>query len=66
MAIQIPKISDIPEEERTPIVLSLLEVIHALKEEIQQLKDEIPRLKGQKTRELVIHDEKVIKPDQLS
>lgn len=50
MTVQIPKISDIPEAERTPLVLILMEAITQLKEEIQLLKDEIARLKGQKPR----------------
>ncbi len=52
--IQIPKI---PEEEKTPIILRLLEIIEQQSEtiilqaeEIQQLKDEIARLKGQKPK----------------
>ena len=43
----IPKIS---EEEITPLVSQLLEVIQQLKEENQNLKDEIARLKGQKPK----------------
>lgn len=50
MTVQIPKISDIPESERTPLVLMLLEALAQLKEENQLLKDEIARLKGQKPR----------------
>jgi hypothetical protein len=50
MTVQIPKISDIPEAERTPLVLILLEAITQLREENQLLKDEIARLKGQKPR----------------
>lgn len=50
MPFQIPKISDIPEAERTALVLLLLEALAQLKEEHQLLKDEIARLKGQKTR----------------
>jgi len=45
-----PKIPDIPEEERTPLVVALLEIIHLQQEQIQTLKDEIARLKGQKPR----------------
>ncbi|MCP4682015.1 MAG: transposase, partial [Desulfobacterales bacterium] len=52
--IQIPKI---PEEEETPIVSQLLEIVEQLSvtallqaEEIQLLKDEIARLKGQKPK----------------
>lgn len=50
MTVQIPKISDIPEVERTALVLLLLEALAHLKEENQLLKDEIARLKGQKPR----------------
>jgi hypothetical protein len=96
MTIRIPKLSEIPPEEQTPLVGMLLEVIHGQQEQIQQLKDEIARLKGQtpkptikpstlekpgkpeavasekrpgsakrtKTVELVIHEEKVIKPEE--
>ncbi len=52
--IQVPKI---PEEEKTPIVLQLLEIceqhsviIHQQAEIIQQLKDEIACLKNQKPK----------------
>jgi hypothetical protein len=41
---------EIPEEERTPLVLALLEIIQFQREQIQELKDEIARLKGQKPR----------------
>ena len=50
MAVQIPKISDIPEADRTPLVLLLMEAVTQLKEENQLLRDEIARLKGQKPR----------------
>jgi len=40
------KIPDIPESEKTPIVLLLLEIIADCRLEIQQLKDEVARLKG--------------------
>ena len=43
----VPKI---PEQERTPVVAELLEIIGRLREEIQRLKDEIARLKGQKPK----------------
>jgi len=43
----IPKLPDIPEEERTPLVVALLEIIQLQQEQIQALKDEIARLKGQ-------------------
>lgn len=45
-----PKIPHIPEEERTPTVVALLEIIQALLEENQQLRDEIARIKGQKPK----------------
>jgi hypothetical protein len=41
---------DIAPEERTPLVVTLLEIIAQLREEIQQLRDEIAILKGQKPR----------------
>jgi hypothetical protein len=44
------KIPNIPEEERTPLVVALLEIIRFQQEEIQELRDEIARLKGQKPR----------------
>lgn len=40
------QVSSIPEEERTPLVIQLLEIIRQQAEDIQQLKDEITRLKG--------------------
>jgi hypothetical protein len=42
--------SQLPDEEKTPLVLQLLEIIQMQAEEIQKLKDEIARLKGQKPR----------------
>ena len=91
------KIPQIPEEEITPIVAALLEIIQKQAEEIQGLKDEIARLKGQKpkpkikpsnldkntdpsppqkdskpkrttrskTKELVIHEEQKLQPENL-
>lgn len=47
---KIPRIVDIPEEERTPLVVTLIEIIQLQQEQIQALKDEIARLKGQKPR----------------
>jgi len=44
------KLPEIPEEERTPLVVSLLEIIHYQQEMIQGLKDEVARLKEQKTK----------------
>ena len=49
-SLKIPRIPDIPEEERTPLVVALLEVIHLQQEQIQELRDEIARLKGQKPK----------------
>jgi len=46
----IPKLSDIREDQRTDVVVALLEVINRQQEAIQQLKDEIARLKGQKPK----------------
>lgn len=46
----IPKIPEIPEAERTPLVVALLEIIRIQQEQIQELRDEIARLKGQKPR----------------
>ena len=46
----IPKIPAISEEERTPLVSALLEIILIQQEEIQELRDEIALLKGQKPK----------------
>jgi hypothetical protein len=46
----IPKIPEITEAERTPLVVALLEIIRIQQEQIQELRDEIARLKGQKPR----------------
>ena len=46
----IPKIPPIPDEQRTPLVVALLEIIHMQQRQIQELKDEIARLKGQKPK----------------
>jgi hypothetical protein len=43
----IPKLSELPPEQVTPLVLVLLEICHHQQEQIQQLRDEIARLKGQ-------------------
>jgi hypothetical protein len=56
--MSIPKIPKICEEERTPVITTLLEIISLQQEMIQQLKDEIAILKGQKPRPK-------IKPSQL-
>jgi len=42
------RLSQISEEEKTPVVLELLEIINFQSEEIQKLNDEIARLKGEK------------------
>lgn len=44
------KIPNILEEERTPLVVALLEIIRFQQEQIRELRDEIARLKGQKPR----------------
>ena len=36
-----PKLPHIPEEERTPVVVALLEIIQILLEQNQELRDEI-------------------------
>lgn len=46
-AVKLPQIG---EEERTPLVVALLEVIHYQQEQIGILKEEIARLKGQNKR----------------
>ncbi len=46
----IPKIPTVPEEDRTPLVVTLLEICSQQKELVQSLKDEIARLKGQKPK----------------
>jgi hypothetical protein len=45
-----PRIPHIPEEERTPLVVALLEIIQLQQEQIQELRDEMARLKGQKPK----------------
>lgn len=45
-----PKIPEIPEDERTPLVVALLEIIRIQQEQIQELRDEIARMKGQKPK----------------
>jgi hypothetical protein len=52
------KIPKIPEEERTPLVATLLEIIEVLREQLQEQRDEIARLKGEKAKP-------VIKPSSL-
>lgn len=46
----IPKIPEVPEAERTPAVVGLLEVCYRLRELAQALQDEIAQLKGQKPK----------------
>jgi hypothetical protein len=43
-------ISQIPDDEKTPLVVQLLEITQLQSEEIQNLRDEIARLKGQTPR----------------
>jgi hypothetical protein len=43
---KVPKLPDIPEEERSPFVVELLDVIHYQIELIQALRDEVAVLKG--------------------
>ena len=45
-----PKIPDIRDEERTPLVVALLAIIRLQHEQIQALKDETARLKGETPR----------------
>ena len=45
--LKIPEISD---EERTPLVTALLEIVQIQQELIQEFRDEIARLKGQKPK----------------
>ena len=48
--MSIPKIPDVSEEDRTPLVATLLEIVKLQQEQIQALRDEIAILKGQKPR----------------
>ena len=50
--LKIPEISD---EERTPLVTALLEIVQIQQELIQELRDEIARLKGQKPKPGIKH-----------
>jgi hypothetical protein len=45
-----PKIPEIRQEELTPLVTALVEIIRIQQEQIQELRDEIARLKGQKPK----------------
>ncbi len=47
---KVPRVSDLPPDQVTPLVLMLLEICHRQQEQIQQLRDEIARLKGEKPR----------------
>jgi hypothetical protein len=47
---KMPKIPKIREEERTPLVTTLLEIIYVFIEMFHAFKDEIARLKGEKPR----------------
>ena len=44
----IPKVPPIPEQERTAVVVALLEIIQLQQERLQALTDEIARMKGNK------------------
>jgi Transposase IS66 family len=50
LMMSLPKLPEIPDDERTPLVVALLEIIQLQQEQIQMLKDEIARLKGQSPR----------------
>ncbi|MGO8823340.1 MAG: hypothetical protein ACLQO6_19230 [Desulfomonilaceae bacterium] len=45
-----PKIPEIREEDRTPLVTAPVEIIRIQQEQIQELRDDIARLKGQKPK----------------
>ena len=45
-----PRLPDIPAEERTPVVVELIEIVHYQMEMIQILRDEIAILKGNKPK----------------
>ena len=47
---KIPQLCELPAEQVTPLVLTLLEICHHQREQIQQLRDEIARLKGEKPK----------------
>ena len=46
----VPKLPDILDQERTPLVVALLEIIERLREQAQALREEIARLKGEPSR----------------
>jgi hypothetical protein len=45
-----PKIPEIRQEELTPLVTALVEIIRIQHAQIQELRDEIAKLKGQKPK----------------
>ncbi len=47
---KIPELSELPEDQVTPLVLTLLEICHHQREQIQLLRDEVARLKGEKPK----------------
>ncbi len=49
----IPQIPEVPEAERTPAVMALIEVSHQLRELVQALYDEVARLKGLKPKPMI-------------
>jgi hypothetical protein len=63
-------IPDIPENERTPVVLQLLDIIHQMQEALTRLTDEIALLKGLKPRPTIrpsileVHAAQPPNPDQ--
>jgi hypothetical protein len=52
LALALP---DIPENERTPLVLLLLDLIHQQQEQIARLQDEVATLKGLQPRPTIRH-----------
>lgn len=48
--VTIPKLPEISDEDKTPVVVALLEIIRCLTEVVQAQGDEIARLKGEKAR----------------
>ena len=47
MTVKIPKIDEIPLEDQTSWVLTLLELLNVLAEENKALRDEIARLRNE-------------------